>query len=300
MRFMMLIKSDANTEAGGMPDAAIFEAMGKYNDDLVKAGVLLAGEGLHPSSKGLRLRVKNGEFTVKEGPFGNPEEIIAGYWVIQVKSKQEAIEWASRVPIEASASKRGEIEVRQVYELSDFPVDDNESGWREREADLRTELESKPPTSQPGAAAKTQYVMWVNADEFSEAGTLPTQEGLTKMGALMDEIARGGNLLAGEGLQPTSKGARVRFENGKRTVIDGPFTESKELVAGYCVVTADSLDQVVGWAKRMLLLDAEVRGGASAGEVRRVFGEADFPAELVAAAPEVFARERELRARAGR
>jgi hypothetical protein len=299
MRFMMLIKSDAQTEAGELPGADLINAMMKYNEDLVNAGVLLAGDGLHPSSKGLRLSVRDGEFEVKQGPFPHPEEIVAGYWLIQVKSKQEAIQWASRVPVEANGHGRGEIEVRQVYELADFPVEPEESGWREREDELRKELESRPAAASDDRA-KTQYMMWVKADAYSEAGTPPTQEGLTEMGALMEEIASTGQLVAGEGLQPTSKGARVVFENGKRTVIDGPFTEAKELVAGYCIVHSDSLEQVVDWSKRMMVIDAKLRGGASATEIRRVFGPADFPAELVAEAPEAFAKEKELRQRTGR
>ncbi len=125
MRFMMLIKSDATAEAGVMPDEKLIEAMGRYNDELLKAGVLLAAEGLHPSSKGARIRFAGGKRTVLDGPFAEAKELIAGFWMIQVKSREEAIEWASRVPFESGdASSRdgvGEIEVRQIFDEADFP-----------------------------------------------------------------------------------------------------------------------------------------------------------------------------------
>ena len=119
MRFMMLLKADRNTEAGKMPDEAILVARGKYNEELIKAGVLLAGEGLQPSSKGARVRFAGGRTTVVDGPFAETKELIAGFWMIQVKSKEEAIEWAKRCP----ASENETIEVRQVQEMSDFPAE---------------------------------------------------------------------------------------------------------------------------------------------------------------------------------
>jgi hypothetical protein len=128
MKFMMLIKADANTEAGKMPDEAILVAMGKYNEELIKAGVLLAGEGLQPSSKGSRVRFAGGKTTVIDGPFTETKELVAGFWMIQVKSKAEAIEWAKRVPFDPNGASAttggvGEIEIRQVFEAEDFSPD---------------------------------------------------------------------------------------------------------------------------------------------------------------------------------
>src|SRR5258705_7998013 len=125
MRFMMLIKADANTEAGVLPEEKIIVAMGKYNEELVKAGVLLAGEGLQASSKGARVIFDHGKRSVVDGPFAETDELIAGFWMIQVKSKEEAIEWAKRVPFDAAgpsatAGGTGQIELRQVFEPSDF------------------------------------------------------------------------------------------------------------------------------------------------------------------------------------
>lgn len=115
MRFMMMVKADKNTEAGVLPSEEELTAMGAYNEELVNAGVLLAADGLHPSSRGARVKFLDGEPTVTEGPFAEAEELIAGYWVIQVESKEEAIEWARRVPFE-----KGEVEIRQVFEADDF------------------------------------------------------------------------------------------------------------------------------------------------------------------------------------
>jgi hypothetical protein len=142
MKFMMLLKSDKNTEAGVMPDEKIIVAMGKYNEELVKAGALLAAEGLHPSSKGARIRFAAGKRTVIDGPFTEAKDLIAGFWMIEVKSKEEAIEWAKRVPFEpdgpsATSGGVGEIELRQVFEASDFPPElfESEEGRAALEAE---------------------------------------------------------------------------------------------------------------------------------------------------------------------
>ena len=115
MRFMMLVKANPESEAGVMPGTEILAAMTKYNEELVRAGVMLAGEGLQASSKGARVRYSGSKRTVIDGPFTETKELIAGFWLIQVRSKEEAIEWASRIPFED-----GEVEIRQVFEDSDF------------------------------------------------------------------------------------------------------------------------------------------------------------------------------------
>jgi hypothetical protein len=116
MRFMMLVKANEDSEAGVLPSREMVAAMGKYNEELMKAGVMLAGEGLHAGSKGARVSYSGEKRTVTDGPFTETKELIAGYWLIQVKSREEAIEWASRIPFED-----GEVEIRQVFEASDFP-----------------------------------------------------------------------------------------------------------------------------------------------------------------------------------
>jgi hypothetical protein len=115
MRFMMIVKATKDSEAGILPDEKILAEMANYNEQMVKAGVMLAGEGLQASSKGARVRFSGSKPTVIDGPFSETKELIAGYWLMQVKSKAEALEWAKRVPFE-----EGEVEVRQVFELEDF------------------------------------------------------------------------------------------------------------------------------------------------------------------------------------
>jgi len=134
MRFMVMVKADANSEAGVLPTEDELVAMGRYNEELVKAGVLLAGEGLHPSSRGARVTFAGGQPTVIDGPFTEAKELVAGFWLIDVKSKAEAVEWVKRVPctdgVEAS------IEIRQVFEADDFG-DAFTDELREREEQLR-------------------------------------------------------------------------------------------------------------------------------------------------------------------
>ena len=116
MRFMVIVKANKDSEAGVLPDQKILAAMGKYNEELVKAGVMLAGEGLQASSKGARVRFEGpGKRTVIDGPFTETKELIAGFWLWQVKSKEEALEWLKRAPFQ-----EGEVELRQVFETEDF------------------------------------------------------------------------------------------------------------------------------------------------------------------------------------
>lgn len=118
MKFMILVKASKNSEAGVLPSAELLSAMGKFNEELVRAGVMLAGEGLHPTSKGARVRFSGTKRTVINGPFGDPKELIAGYWLWQVKSMEEAIEWVKRCP--NPHDEDCEIEIRQIFEAEDF------------------------------------------------------------------------------------------------------------------------------------------------------------------------------------
>src|SRR5438067_8625888 len=120
MRFMMIVKAKKDSEAGKLPSEELLAAMGKYNEELMKAGVLVDLSGLQPSSKGARIRYSGGKRTVIDGPFAETKELIAGYWIIQVKSKEEAMEWAMRIPAPHGENVEGEIEIRQVFELEDF------------------------------------------------------------------------------------------------------------------------------------------------------------------------------------
>ena len=118
MRFMVMVKASKDSEAGVMPSEKLLTEMGKFNEELVKAGVMLAGEGLHPSSKGARIKFSGDKRTVIDGPFAETKELIAGFWIWQVKSKEEAIQWAKRCPNPTGA--QGELEIRQIFEADDF------------------------------------------------------------------------------------------------------------------------------------------------------------------------------------
>jgi hypothetical protein len=137
MRFMILMKADKNSEAGMMPDEKILTDMMKYNEELVKAGIMLEGEGLQPSSKGARVKFSGNKPTVTDGPFSETKELIAGFWMWQVKSKEEAIEWVKRCP---TGGLDTEIEIRQVFEAEDFG-DEFTPALREQEERLRAQAE---------------------------------------------------------------------------------------------------------------------------------------------------------------
>ncbi len=141
MRVMVIVKATKNSEAGVLPDEKLLTAMGKYNEELVKAGVMLAGEGLHPSSKGKRVRFAGGKKTVTDGPFAETKELIAGFWLWQVKSMDEAIEWLRRCP-DPMPGEESVIEVRPVFEAEDFGAEFTPE-LRQQEEELRRTIEAR-------------------------------------------------------------------------------------------------------------------------------------------------------------
>jgi hypothetical protein len=140
MRFMVIVKATADSEAGVMPSEELMAAMGAYNEELVKAGVMLAGEGLHPSSKGARVRFSGASRSVVDGPFAETKELIAGFWLWQVKSLEEAIEWVKKCPNPMPGDS--EIEIRQVFEAEDFGAEFTPE-LREQEERLRVQIEQQ-------------------------------------------------------------------------------------------------------------------------------------------------------------
>ena len=138
MRFMVIVKANKDSEAGTLPDKKILTDMGKFNEELVKAGVMLAGEGLQPSSKGVRVRFDGTKRTVIDGPFAETKELIAGFWLWQVKSKAEAIEWLKRAPFGGGT----EVEIRQVFETEDFGAEFTPE-LRKQEERLRAQMAAK-------------------------------------------------------------------------------------------------------------------------------------------------------------
>jgi hypothetical protein len=143
MRFMMLVKASKDSEAGVMPSKELLSSMGKFNEEMIKAGVMLAGDGLQPSSKGARISYAGAKRIVTDGPFTETKELIAGYWLIQVKSKEEAIQWASRVPF----ADGEEVEIRQVFEASDFspePLSPEDIAREQARSDAQQKNASNP------------------------------------------------------------------------------------------------------------------------------------------------------------
>jgi hypothetical protein len=140
MRFMIIVKATKDSEAGAMPSAQLLTEMGKFNEELVKAGVMLAGEGLQPSSKGARVKFSGSKRTVIDGPFAGTKELIAGFWLWQVKSKEEAVEWVKRCP--NPHNEDCEVEIRQVFEAEDFGAELTPE-LREQEERLRAQIAAK-------------------------------------------------------------------------------------------------------------------------------------------------------------
>ena len=147
MRFMILLKADRNSEAGVMPSEKLLTGMGKFNEELVKAGVMLAGEGLHPSSKGARVKFSGDKRTVTDGPFTEAKELIAGFWLWRVKSKEEAIEWVKRCPNPMPGTE-SEIEIRQVFEAEDFGAEFTPE-LRKQEERVRAQAEQLKKAKKP-------------------------------------------------------------------------------------------------------------------------------------------------------
>ena len=273
MRFMVLVKSSAQSEAGVMPDEKMLSEMGKYNEELIRTGALLAADGLQPSSKGARVRLAQGKVRNIDGPFAEAKELVGGYWILQFPSYEQALATLERAPFPT-----GEIEIRPLYEPEDFPLDVSEQpgGWRDQEVAARAEAaQGAPPARIPGTR---RYLSFLKADKYTEAGGPATPELLAEMGGLMEEMMKAGVMLSGDGLKPSREGKRIVFEGEKRTVIDGPFAETKELIAGVCLMQTRTLAEALEWSRRML--EIHTRGvGLSDGEceVRALHELEDFP-----------------------
>ncbi len=272
MQFMVLVKANEDSEAGVMPSEQLLTQMGQYNEELVKAGVMLAGEGLHPSSKGVRVKFAQGKYSVTDGPFTETKELVAGFWLWQVGSKQEAIEWLKRCP--KPHSGESEIELREAGCVAGLAG-------------------VNPPLAPATSSVKQRYMLLLKADRNFEAGVNPDEKVLAAMTQRNEEGVRDGVVLAGLGLQPSAKGARVKFSGSRRTVVDGPFTESKELVAGFWLIQVNSQEEVIEWVKRYPYPHDPKTGFEV--EIRKVFEASDFGAEFT---PELQQQEQRIRARA--
>lgn len=245
MRIMMMHKSDADTEAGKLPSPQLIAGMGKLMEEVGRSGMLLGGEGLLASSKGVRLNFKGGKRTITKGPFVGNNELPAGFAIVKVESLDVAIEWATRF---AEVVGDVEIDVRPVTEYWDLGV------------------MPKPP-----GLTTTRYMMMHKANAASEAGVPPTPELMEKMGKLMEEMHQAGIFVAGEGLHRSATATRLQFKGGKCTVTDGPFAESKELIAGYVILNVPSKAEAIAFAPRFAAIVGDVEI-----DVRQVAEESDF------------------------
>jgi hypothetical protein len=222
MRYISMHKSDKKMEAGEPPSPEVIAGMGPLIGEMMQAGIFLGGEGLRPSALGVRVRYSDGRRTIVKGPFAGGNELIAAFSIVKVKSIEEAIEWSSRF---ATVAGNVELDIRPVtepWDLGFFPKPAGETG--------------------------TRFMVAQKADAASEAGAVRGR----------GTGDAGGVLLASESLQPSAKGVRLHFAKGKRTITDGPFTESKELIAGYSIMRAESIEGPIEWASRFAALVGDV------------------------------------------
>jgi hypothetical protein len=223
MRFMIMHKMTEDMEKGLPPDPAIIEGVGQLMMESMKDNIFISGEGLKPSSERVHIVYKAGKRTVTDGPFTEAKELVGGFALMRVRSKEEAIAWCDRF-----AAVIGDVE------LFLGPVVEN---W-----DLG--LEPKPENP------PLRFLSMHQMDAVAESDAPRDPKLVAKMNALIDEMTKAGVLEATGGLASTKKGARLRYSGGKHTVIDGPFTESKELVAGYAICELPSKAAAIEFAKR--------------------------------------------------
>ena len=225
MRYMLLRRSDRGHEEGKQPPASALAALQAYTDSMQEAGVLRASESFLPSAHGVRLKLGDAA-QLMDGPFADPKEMIAGFAIIDVPGKEEALDWLRRWPAEDDGA---EIELR-------------EGGCPGGCAEVRAE---------PGIVpVGKRYAVLLRSSRDLEDETPVAQARLDTLDAHNAREAKAGVLLAADGLRTTARGARVKMAAGKLSVVDGPFTEIKELIAGYWLIRVASLDDAIAWAKR--------------------------------------------------
>lgn len=223
MRFMTMHKMTAEMEKGLPPEQDVLEGVGKLMAEAAQANVFVSGEGLKPSSERVHIAYKNGKRTITDGPFTEAKELVGGFALMRVQSKQEAIAWVDKF-----AAVLGDVEVFmgpvvEAWDLGFMPKPEN---------------------------APLRFLSMHKLDARAESDTPPDPRLMAQMGALIEEMTRAGVLEATAGLASTKKGARIRFEGGKHTVTDGPFAESKEFVAGYAIFELPSLAAALEWSIR--------------------------------------------------
>jgi len=224
MRFLLMHRTDAFYEAGNLPSRELVDRVGKLIGEMAAAKVLHGGEGLRPSSEGVRLRFAAGKRTVTKGPFKGENELPAGFTIVRVASLEDATEWASRY---AAIVGDVEIDIRPLTEAWDIGI-----------------------APKPENLATRRFMLVHKADAASEAGKGLPPEKLAAVRRLRGEMKHAGVLVTAEELEPSSRAVRVRSSGGKQTVIDGPFVETKELIGGYVILEASSLQDAMRWVPR--------------------------------------------------
>lgn len=267
MRFLILRRADAHTEQGEMPGEDLLAAMGSYNQQLVDAGVMRAGEGIRPSAEGVRLVLgADGEARIERGPFPDGE-LVAGFSVFEAASHEEAVEWIKRWPKQDGGG--------------DVTIEIRESGCAGGCAEVRA------PEAAVGAGRR--YIVLLRSSPVLEAELPVARERLDRLDAHNAAEAAAGVLLAADGLRASSRASRVQFKGGRPSVVDGPFTEIKELIAGYWLIRAASLDEAIEWAKR----NPYPTGPEVVVEIRPLYEMEDFAPAFT---PELRAAEERMRA----
>jgi hypothetical protein len=235
MRYIWIHKTDKETEAGVPPTPELIAKMGTLMGEMAQSGVLLAGEGLQPSSMSVRLKFAEGKRTVTHGPLNGLNEILAGFALVRTQSMDEAIEWASRF---GTAAKDVEIDIGQVKEPWDLGLCPRPEGQA------------------------TRFLIMHKAKSGAERNSTVIAHEIDLFRKWTRELAEAGVLLSSEKLEPSSNGVRLRFSGGKSKVFDGPFTEAKELIGGYCIAQVNSKDEGMEWASRFARLLGSSRAEA--------------------------------------
>ena len=226
MRYIIMHKTNPHWESGAIPSKELIARVGALIGEMAKSRVFVAGEGLRASSEGVRLRFSGGARTITKGPFRGENELPAGFAILRTGSLDEAVEWATR---QAATLGDVEMDIRPINEPWDVGI-----------------------CEAPSDLTKRRWMVLRKATAATESGESPSASQRATMSRLVDESTRSGVHVASESLRPSARVRRYKNSADGRRVIDGPFTETKELIAGYCIVNAESLEEACRWAEKYI------------------------------------------------
>ena len=226
MRYIIMHKTNPHWESGAIPSKELIARVGALIGEMAKSRVFVAGEGLRASSEGVRLRFSGGARTITKGPFRGENELPAGFAILRTGSLDEAVEWATR---QAATLGDVEMDIRPINEPWDVGI-----------------------CEAPSDLTKRRWMVLRKATAATESGESPSASQRAALSRLVDESTRSGVHVASESLRPSARGRRYKNSADGRRVIDGPFTETKELIAGYCIVNAESLEEACRWAEKYI------------------------------------------------